>query len=291
MNEFRPPQVRSRARLILGLVLLPIGVLPVLLVGPLLLGRPRIVYTIDQGKLTVFTGGVFDRQRSVPLRELRSGRDVAVGRGSRSWGTALPGYCVGRFSYEDLGPVWQATDCGRRGVLLKLRDGTRPWLLSPPDVLDFLAKLNAGVVTTIELPPVRSSTFARVMGPLLLGLLLLVAAVETLIVLGPSRLSYVVRDDFVEVRTLFARRRWLTAGMRARRHRPRVTLRLAGSAMPGYYTGYFRADGKTTRLYATTLEDGVLLEGPARVYLSPADPAAFLDALREAGAEVAEPGR
>jgi hypothetical protein len=67
-----------------------------------------------------------------------------------------------------------------------------------------------------------------------------------------------------------------------------VTLRVAGTAMPGYYTGYFRADGQSTRVYATDLKDGVLLEGPARIYLSPADPEAFLAALREEGGTVTE---
>ncbi len=74
MPEFHPPQLRSRARFLLGLGLLPIVVLPVVLAGPLLWGRPRIVYSIDRGRLTVSTGGLFDRERSVPLgRSARGG--------------------------------------------------------------------------------------------------------------------------------------------------------------------------------------------------------------------------
>jgi len=87
---------------------------------------------------------------------------------------------------------------------------------------------------------------------------------------------------------MFGRKRWPTEQLRARRHSPSVKLRLAGAAMPGYYTGIFRADGTTTRIYATSLKDGVLLEGPARVYVSPADIPEFLAALREEGATVTE---
>ena len=286
MPEFRPPQTRSPGRIILGLVVLAAGVLPILLIGPLVWGDARIAYIIREGKLTVSTGGLIDRERSVPLRQIRSGRGVQLTGGSRTWGTALPGYCVGRFSYGgDVGAVWQATGCGRRAVLLQLREG-RPWLLSPPDELDFLARLSAAEPTRIELPPARSSLFARLMGPLMVVLVIFLGGVLALIVGGPGRLRYVVSGGAVEVRTMFVRRRWPAETLRARRHRPQVKLRLAGAAMPGYYTGYFRADGKTTRIYATTLKDGVLLEGPARIYLSPADIPEFLDALRAEGASV-----
>jgi hypothetical protein len=42
----------------------------------------------------------------------------------------------------------------------------------------------------------------------------------------------------------------------------------------------------TTRVYATNLKEGVLLEGPARIFLSPADIAGFLDELGAAGVKV-----
>jgi len=127
-----------------------------------------------------------------------------------------------------------------------------------------------------------------VMSALLIFVLISVALVEALVIVGPRRMRYLVGEGRLEVRTLYARRRWPVAGLRARRHRARVSLRLAGASMPGYYTGLFRADGKTTRLYATRLEDGVLLEGPARVFLTPEDPGGFLAALREQGATVEE---
>lgn len=287
MPEFRPPRARSTGRIVLGLVVLVAAVLPVVLVGPLIWGGARIAYVIGGGKLTVQTGGLLDRERSIPLKKIRAGRGITLSGGSRTWGTALPGYCVGRFSYDEVGSVWQATGCGRRGVLLNLREG-RPWLLSPPDELDFLARLSAGEPTRLELPAPRSSGFARLMGPLLALLLVFLAGVEALIVAGPGRLRYRVSGGFLEVRTMFGRKRWPTEQLRARRHSPSVKLRLAGAAMPGYYTGLFRADGTTTRIYATSLKDGVLLEGPARVFVSPAEIPEFLAALREEGATVNE---
>jgi hypothetical protein len=298
MGEFRPPRVRSRARILLGLVLLPLGALPFFFAGPVVLGRVQIVYTIADGKLTVFTGGLLDRERSVALDQVRLARSATLAGGRRTRGTAMPGYCVGRFTYDEFGPVWQATGCGRRAVLLKRRDGGRPWVISPPDRLGFLAKLSSGTPTRIELPDPPHSLRARLMAPLFVGLVLLIVGLEALIVLGPSRLRYRVSSGFLEVQTLFTRRRWPAEQLRARRHRAKVTLRLAGTAMPGYYTGLFRADGKTTRVYATDLKNGVLLEtegkpvgarkGPARVYLSPAEPDDFLTELREQGATVTE---
>jgi hypothetical protein len=110
--------------------------------------------------------------------------------------------------------------------------------------------------------------------------------VVALMLLGPGRMAYRIGEGRLEVSTLFGGRSWPLKELRARPHRPHVTLRVAGTAAPGYYTGLFRVDGTNTRIYATDLKSGVLLEGPARVYLSPADVTAFLEALRVAGAQV-----
>jgi hypothetical protein len=62
--------------------------------------------------------------------------------------------------------------------------------------------------------------------------------------------------------------------------------RVAGSGMPGYYTGRFRENGQATRMYATDLKAMVLVEGPDRVLLSPEDLDGFLAALKREGASV-----
>jgi hypothetical protein len=104
-------------------------------------------------------------------------------------------------------------------------------------------------------------------------------------------MRYLVGDGRLRVNTIFSRRDWATQGMHARPHTPRVTLRVAGTAVRGYYTGWFRADGKTTRVYATDLAAGVLIDGPARVFLSPEDRAGFLAALGAEGATIDEAPR
>jgi hypothetical protein len=56
----------------------------------------------------------------------------------------------------------------------------------------------------------------------------------------------------------------------ARPHCLRLGLRLWGVGLPGYHTGLYLADGKRTRVYATQRE-GVLLQGCARILVSPAE--------------------
>jgi hypothetical protein len=113
--------------------------------------------------------------------------------------------------------------------------------------------------------------------------------VAALMILGPSRMRYLVGDGAFEVRTLFGRQSWPTAGARARGHTPARLWRVAGSGMPGYYTGRFREGGEGVRVYATDLTRVILFEGPDRVMVSPEDRAGFLEALRAEGVEIERP--
>lgn len=150
------------------------------------------------------------------------------------------------------------------------------------------------VVAAVAVPLVRigATPSARLTPAIITGSRLaaglLLAFLVPLLLLGPRRMRYHLRPGFLDVRTLFGSRSWATDGMRARRHRPRVTLRLMGTAAPGYYTGLFRADGVTTRIYATHLDEGILIESTHRVFLSPADPTGFLAQLHAAGATIEE---
>ena len=135
----------------------------------------------------------------------------------------------------------------------------------------------AFVIVGVVLFPVFRTSAKLPSGPFTASIVIAVAIAATisvLLIVGPGKMRYIVRPGLLEVRTLFGR------------HWPRVTLRVAGTGAPGYYTGLFRADGATTRVYATDLHEGVLIERPVRVFLSPDDPAAFLARLREAGATV-----
>ncbi|MBN1334856.1 MAG: hypothetical protein JXB39_02740 [Deltaproteobacteria bacterium] len=102
-------------------------------------------------------------------------------------------------------------------------------------------------------------------------------------ILGPRRLRYEVVQGHLVVRTVLATRRFALSGRSARRTGVHARLRLAGTGIPGYHTGWFLLDVGATRAYATRFDDGVLLEGKPRVFVSPADPEALLAALRARG--------
>ena len=211
---------------------------------------------------------------------------VALRNGRRTSGTGLPGYCAGHYAYPDLGAVWQVTTCAGRGVLVKAPGEAEPIVVSPPDPEAFVASLRAATPFSFVLPPPDKGplrAIVLVVAPLGILTALMVSAV---MLLGPGRMRYLVGDGAFEVRTIFGRKRWPTAGARARAYTPSMMIRVAGTGVPGYRTGIFRESGQTTRVYATETERVVLFEGEARVIVSPEDWVAFLRALEEEGATV-----
>lgn len=285
MREFRPPQRRSGIRSLLAGVVGLVMLVPAVLFALFAASGFRVSYTVDAGTLTVTTGDFMTGHRRVPLADIASVQDVVLEGGLRTMGTALPGYCVGRFRYSNVGAVWQATDCSRRALLLQARGQDLPLLVTPPDPEAFRSML-ARASGRIDLPPAAKGPVVQVLGLVFLLVLVSASMAIATMLLGPGRMRYRVGDGVFEVHTLFTRRSWPIAGLRARRHEPRSRWRIAGSAMPGYYTGFFRIDGESTRVYATDLGDGVLLEGAARVFLTPEHPDAFLTSFRAAGGTV-----
>lgn len=283
MREFRPPVRPSVLRVVLAIVL-PLVVLVALgAVAPLAFGISAPSYAITDGALVVRSGELFSGSRTVRLADITEARVVTLQGGRRTAGTALPGYCAGRFSYPDLGAVWQVTNCTARGVLVRASGEERPLVVSPPDPQGFVALLEAGTPTTITMSPPDTGALrliALVIVPLVFLSVLMVSAV---LLLGPSRMRYLVGDGALEVRTLFGRQRWSTAGARARAYTPARLLRVAGTAAPGYYTGMFREAGQPTGVYATDTERVILFEGPRRVLVSPEDRVEMLKALEEQG--------
>ncbi|MFT3769289.1 MAG: PH domain-containing protein [Minicystis sp.] len=286
MREFRPPVRPSVLRVVLAVVLPLVVLAAVGSVLALSLGITQASYTIAGGALVIRSGDLLTGERTVRLADVTEARAVVLLGGRRTRGTALPGFCAGRFSYPELGTVWQVTNCGPRAVVVRQAGDAVPIVLTPPDPRDFVDKLRAGTDTVVVLPPPDKSQ---------LNLIVLIVAplsgvavimVSLLLLIGPGRMRYLVGDGAIEVRTLFGRKRWQTAGARAKTYRPSRLWRVAGTAAPGYYTGIFREDGQSTRVYATRIDQGVLLEGPARVFLSPADPEAMLRALAEEGVEI-----
>ena len=289
MREFRPPTKASTLRVVLAVVIAVVGLGPAIALGALVSGNALISYTISGGALTVRTGDRLSGERTVALSAITEARAVSLHGGRRTAGTSLPGYCVGRFSYPDLGAVWQATSCSGRGLVVQATGESKPIVISPPDAEGFVAALRSGAETSITLPPPDKGPLYLLTAIAIPAGVLVAVMVGALMLFGPDRMRYLVGDGTFEVRTLFGRQRWPTAGARAKGYTPGRLWRVAGSGMPGYYTGRFREGGQGVRLYATDLSRVILFEGSDRVMVSPEDRAGFLEALRAEGVEIERP--
>jgi hypothetical protein len=287
MVELHPP-VRSRGLRVLLAVLLPLVVIvPMLGLAAITLGISQASYTFAGGALIIDSGDLVSGARTLRLADVGEARVVVLRGGHRTAGTALPGLCTGRFSYAEHGAVWQVTDCGGRGVLLRSPSEPLPIVVSPPDPEAFLALLHGGTETRIALPPPDKGPL-RLLGLIVAPLAILtIIAASLLLILGPGRMRYRVGEGFFEVQTLFSKSRWPTAGARARAHTPSGLVRVAGTGAPGYFTGRFREGGQWARVYATDLGRVVLFEsGDVRVIVSPEDRVELLRALEEEGVSV-----
>jgi hypothetical protein len=288
MREFRPPVRPSVVRIVLAVVIAAAALVPTGLLLRVVTGMSQVSYAIEAGALTVRSGDPTWGNRTVRLADVTDVRVTDLRGGRRTSGTALPGYCAGHFSYEGLGGVWQATNCAGRAIVVRSRDvGTPVLVITPPDLERFQAALAAGTDTIVTLPPPDKgplTLIAWISAPVALIATLMIGS---LLLFGPSRMRYLVGGGALEVRTIFGKKRIELAGVHARPHVPSRLWRIAGSAMPGYFTGLFREEGKNTRVYATDLTRTVLIvSGDARVIVSPESREAFLGALEEQGASV-----
>lgn len=261
---------------------------PAALFGAFLMWLPHTVgYVTTSASITVtMDHRVVQRVRSFARGDVVQTRMVELPRGRRQMGTSMPGYCVGTFAYQGIGRVWQATDCSRRAVLLDLTGKPERVVLTPADRPGFLAALEEGREATFTSNPSRADGWWWALRFVVLLLLPLTCSVPAVFFVAPGRLRYRVGQGSLEVRTLFALRRFAVTGSVVTRCRPLRTLKLAGSAFPGYYTGWFLLEGTRTRVYATSLREGVLVEGESRVFVTPADQDGFLAALAAAGARL-----
>lgn len=286
-REFAPVRQPATARIVLGTVLTALAlagaVVPLVAVG-----LPRaisyrtsadaVMVTLDRTLWT--TEKVFFRDR------IATAEAVELPRGRRTVGTSLPGYCVGTFTYPGIGAVWQATDCSRAAVLLTLEVPPHKVVLSPADREGFLAALKAGAAETFCPTEGRGSGTWSWWTLIVLLPLLVVLVLPVIFFLAPGKLRYAVGSGMLEVRTMFVRRRFPLAGATVQRYRPGSAFKLIGSGFPGYYTGTFHLDGTSTKVFATTVKDGVLVAGDRRVFVTPADAEAFLATLAEHGATI-----
>lgn len=287
---FAPPVTRRKARLALVVVLALITAAPIGALIVLLGTMSPLSYSVAGDELVVRSGDAFAGTRTVRLADISEASVTTLSRGRRTAGTALPGRCTGRFSYPELGSVWQATNCRQRVLVIHMATGDPPLLITPPDLEAFATAIRSQTAMTVTLPP-EPTVPLRVLQVVLASTLVAVVAMGAGLVMGPHRMRYRISGGNLEILTLFGRKRWPVAGATAAEHQPERLRRVLGTAAPGYYTGYFRESGRGTRVYATDIEQMVLFQGASRLLVSPADRRGFLAALAEEGALVQPPRR
>jgi len=281
---FRPPRLKRGLQTAIGLPLSAVVLLPTLFAVWLVWAPHVVELEIADGRLQVTTAPApLSRHRTFDLESIIAVEKMDLGRGRRVAGTGLPGYCVGTFSYAEIGRVWQATDCSQPALVLRLaNDG--PIVLTPPDPDRFRAALDAGNGYHESQPPPNTGRSWFMIKLMVLFTPLLGVLVPLIFFIAPGRLHYRVVSGGLEVSTLLGTKRFPTAGCTARPHRPRVGMRLWGTGAPGYYTGTYRIDGANTKIYTTSVKAGVLIEGPGvRVFINPENETAFLEAIHTFG--------
>lgn len=282
---FRPPVHLRGLRLALGIVisLLAIGGATI---GAAAIWLPRTLsYDVDADRLVVTLGMKLRPKRwEITLSGVESARAVRLAPGKRVAGTSLPGYCTGHYRFPNLGDCTLASTCRPEAVIVEIRGWRRPLVVTPCDREAFLTALS-GDETYGE--TVLFDDESNVW----LGLKVLMAlgVAATLIIplvffLSPARLRYRVTSGHVEVDLTFSAKRFSVTNCIARLYSPETSSKVIGASLPGYHSGRFSLDGMATRVYATRLTEGILIESSdLRLFLNPEDPHAFLEALRAMG--------
>ena len=285
MRTFRPVAVRVVARVVTGAVMLAFVAAAAVTV-PGIVWLPRAIrYEVSTDSLRVMLRtGWWRTGREVPLAAITSVRPIELGPGRRTMGSTMPGYCVGSYTFVGLGEVWLATSCGRAAVLVEAAGQPRPVVVAPADRDAFRAALSSRRAATFAPPPGTPMPGWNVVRLLSLLPVLLIPALVATFFVAPGRLRYEVGQGELVVTTLLRAHRFPLAGATVRRHTPGRILKVAGNGLPGYYTGWYRLDGGSARVYATRLADGVLLEGTKRVFVTPAEVDAFVEELNRNGA-------
>lgn len=286
---FRPVPDLKLARTWFAVLLVAIGV-PLIWLLFTLLSTPVIRYVIDSAKLTITsTLGSSHEEKTISLARLAEVRPEWLRDPALRFGTEKPGYCVGFFAYPRLGEVYEISDCSEAGVFLASSGEATPVVVTPTNRDAFIKALRAGTPGNYGPPGKRGASWWITLATVLAVLALVVLALATVFFVAPARLAYVVKAGQLEIATLTGKRNVRLAGARAQRHRPLLGQRLSGVPLPGYRVGSWMLDSMATSVAASVAEEGVLIEGDGRLFLTPRDPDAFLAALAAAGVEVVTP--
>lgn len=150
--------------------------------------------------------------------------------------------------------------------------------------LSWIVVLSVVLVAVSALFPVPELSSVRFLG---VGLALWLSALAWF---APRRLRYTLQDDALLIQTLFSVTRLPTRHISAWRTRGGLGLKVGGTGLAGYYTGYytFNADEiKTVMAASSNTSNGVIVQAEGKAYfLTPADPDAFLEELARRGARV-----
>jgi membrane protein YdbS with pleckstrin-like domain len=293
MNQSNPRVFRAlpatrAARVWFGVLLAVLG-LPLVWLLFTLLQAPEISYRIDSKELTISsTVGSSHQEKVIRLARIQDAHLEWLRGGALRFGTQKPGYCVGFFAYPRIGEVWEVADCSELAVVISAGGETTPVAVTPADRDAFLAALRSQSPGTFAPAGRRGQSWWLTLVSVLLVLAGVVLVLVTVFFVAPARLRYAVGEGGLEVRTLASRRRFPLAGARVRKHRPLQGARLSGMPLPGYQVGSWLFDSMATTVLASVREEGVLVEGEGRVFVSPQDADAFIAAAVERGATAAE---
>lgn len=282
MKSFRPAVPSSSARIVAavagGLVLV------LALIPAVLLLTPRsLSYRLDAETLQAEARmGPFNLGRTVNRSRVEAASVIQVRGASRQSGTAISGFCHGRWHLDDVGVVWMATSCTAEAVLVEIEGEDHPWVLSPVDPEAFLAALPSDQGTFEVMPSSPASPVLAFSG---FFVFCLVAGVFGLLLVSPARLRFDIGEGSLWVRTAWGTRQVSLAGASVRAAPDaRPTLRLFGIGMPGHQVGRYRVSGRTAQIYLSDVRKAVWIE-PAEglpVLISPEDVDGFLLAAAEA---------
>jgi Bacterial PH domain len=289
MKDFPCEMRKTRGRVWFA-ALSAAAAIPTVLIAMSLLTAGQLRYEVTSKALTIHTSrGLTGDTKIIPLERIRSMSDAWLANGVMRFGQQKPGYCVGFYRYGTLDEVWQATNCSESGVVIKADGEVMPVVVTPADPYGFQKAVDAGTAGVFLPPGSKASSWWGTLMEIVVLYVLVELLFAAAFLIAPSRLRYRVGDGAMEVRTFFKRRRVPVKGVWVYTHRPLDGAKLSGIALPGYNVGSWELDTQPTNVFAAHREKGVVVEGDERVFVTPRDAAAMLDALGAAGATIGKP--